>query len=1209
MERTLSHIRCSPVLLRLLLISCLSVVFARANAQQVTIAGKNITIEKILKDIRKQTGYNFICKDEWARSIGLITIDAKNATIEMVMDVCLAAKPFGYTIANKTITIYPFPVNMAVSGKVTDNELRPMQGVSVAVKGSSNGTATDQNGEFMLGEVDPQSILVFSYVGYSAVEEKVNARTRIFIKLEPENKMLENATVSNGYQKIQQKYLTGSVTSLKMDSVIQPGLNTVDRMLEGRVPGLTYMLNSGQTGAAPKLRIRGTSTILGAREPLWVVDGIVRTDPFPVPAERINDPDFVNLLGNSVSGINPHDIDQIDVLKDATAAALYGVRAANGVIVITTKRGKAGPPVVNYNVTGSFIRRPRYTDKEINLMNSLERVDVSREMIEKRMTMRGSGLEAYEKTIMDYYNGQIDYATYKREIAKAETVNTDWFDIITRDVFSTNHTLSVSGGNALSTYRASVGYMDEPGVIKGEYNKRYTGLLNLRLSSRKFKAEFNIQMNKGDRSYTAPDMLNYAYNTSRAIPLYNDDGSLYYFSTISSATYPAFLDLKTFNVKNEMSKSTDKLESNEYTATANLNYELTKGIQFNTTLSYTAGEAEQRSWFEASTEQAAQLRVNAWDGGARTFDPIRDPLPFGGELTQQSNRKRNYTVNGRIDFSRFLDGAKKNQLIGALGGELSSMKNSSIYQVRRGYLPERGQSFAEIDLNTYPAYASWLISNGHGKITEGLQNLARLFLTATYIYNDRYILTASTSSDYSNAFGTRSNEKFLPTWALSARWNMHNDLLKEVKWIDMAALRFSFGTQGNMLPNQTPNTIIRKGNLSSYYGIPESYIDAFPNPDLTWEKVHDYSTAFDFSFLNGKISGSVGYFFKRTTNAFLSKKISSINGTTSYVVNGGTVENQGVEIDFHFRPVNNASSNGGRRGFMWRVDPQLGQVFNRLLNQNLRTKNILVDPNTVTFESFLNGSVPIDGKSVNTFYSYRFKGLNHNGGYPMFYGAEPERKGELVQLYNSMPKDQIYLAVMSESGRREPVLQGGIGNYFSYGNWSLSVSFTYSLGNKVRLLKIASGSYGTFRPSSQQNLRKEFVNRWRYPGDETKTNIPGIQGNDILDLSNLAWWYDVVPGLANYFANDYYEMYDYSDLRVVSGDYLKLQYAALGYNFSKELCSRWNLKGATVNITGNNLFTIANKALRGQDPSQSGSSPNVNLSVRPSYAINFNLSF
>jgi hypothetical protein len=250
-----------------------------------------------------------------------------------------------------SLKIEPIIVQLPdVSGRILDADGQPMSNVSIRIRGTKRGTTSVADGRFSL-EVKEGEILDISAVGFTPIAVRLNgerfrvapversrhksidgavsqllvdSKQNVVIRMARSNDVLEETVIYNGYQKIKQKYLTGSVTSLRMDSIIQPGLNTVDKMLEGRVPGLMFMQNSGQSGAAPKLRIRGTSTYLGSREPLWVVDGIVRTNPFPIPAERINDPDFVNLLGNAISGLNPYDIEQVDVLKDATATALYG---------------------------------------------------------------------------------------------------------------------------------------------------------------------------------------------------------------------------------------------------------------------------------------------------------------------------------------------------------------------------------------------------------------------------------------------------------------------------------------------------------------------------------------------------------------------------------------------------------------------------------------------------------------------------------------------------------------------------------------------------------------------------------------------------------------------------------------------------------------------------------------------------------------------
>lgn len=1200
-------------LLPLLLVIILSVAANRAEAQQVTISGTNLSFEKILKEIRNQTGYNFVCKDEWAKDIGPVTIDSRNASVDEVLRISLDGKPFSFSIHNKIITIFPSNLRMQVTGKVVDNTGKPMQGVSVTVKGTKTGTTTNQEGEFTMRDVEVKAVLVFSYIGFEPVQENVNSRAHIFIKMTPENRILEDAVVNNGYQKIKQKFLTGSVTSLRMDSIMQPGFNTVDKMLEGRVPGLTYMQNSGQSGAAPKLRIRGTSTVLGSREPLWVVDGIIRTNPIPIPPDRLNDPDFVNLLGNAISGLNPYDIEQIDVLKDATAAALYGVRAANGVIVITTKRGQPGPPTVNYNVTGTFTQRPRYTDRAIYMMNSRERIDVSREMIEKKMPMRGGALEAYEKAILEYYGGHIDHSTFSSIVDRAETVNTDWLGNTMQDVFATNHSLSISGGSPSAKYFVSVGYNSEPGVIKKEKNERYSTLANLTLSYRKFKAGINLQLNKGRRRYTPSEIgvLNYAYGTSRAIPLYNEDGSLYFYSTIGSVTTSTpFYDLRTMNIVNEMDRTGQTVETSEYVVSADLTYELAKGLQLNSRLAYTGGNANNRTWFEENSEWTAKQKYLSWNASQGIYLPASNPIPFGGELRMHTNQRQNYTINTNLQFNRFLDKRQLHNLTAAAGIEQISSRTNSYDRINRGYYPDRGESFAQVDPTKYGAYNTWLIQNASGAITNDLQNSLRTFLTATWIFNTRYVFTASASQEYSNAFGARSNEKFLPTWALSGRWNMYDDVFRNVSWVDDVAMRFSLGIQGNMPPDQSPYAIFTKGTIDPYYQTNASNILSFPNPGLSWEKKQDYNGSIEFSLLKGRIRGSVGYFYSRTTNAFLPKNVSSFNGTTRYVVNGGTLENRGLELDLHFRVIDNMGS-GSRRGFIWRLDPQLSQVFNSLTQNNLNSRNVLADAATVNYRNYLNGTVPVDGKSINTFYSYRFKTLDHNYGYPIFYGAEHDQAATLSAEYRKMTKEQVLSMVLVESGRREPVIQAGISNSFMYRNWSLNFTFTYSIGNKVRLLQIASGNYGTFRPSSQQNLRKEFVNRWRVPGDENYTNIPGIQGqNNITESGQTPWWR--MPGMSIplvQFAEDYYQMYDNSDIRVVKGDYLKLQNISLGYRFSEELCKRWNMKGAIVQLTGNNLFTIANKALRGQDPSQSGSAANINLSLRPVYALNINISF
>lgn len=1171
-------------------------------SQRITLTGNDFTLPEIFSAIESQTGYSVLFSIAIINNTKPVSINVTDMPLKEFLTLVLKDQPLKYVIEAKTIFIQrkalpaqtpgkiPSPPALIdITGKVLDKNNNPLHSVSITIKGTGYGVASDLEGEFKMEKVDPKIVLVFSYVGLTTIEEKLNGRTRIIVKMAPANKMLDGVVVSTGYQKIEQKHLTGSVTTLKMDSIIQPGITTIDKMLEGRVPGMMYMMNSGQAGAVPRLRIRGTSTLLGSREPLWVVDGIVRNDPVNVPASKINDLDFVNLVGNAISGLNPNDIDQIDVLKDAAATALYGVRAANGVIVITTKRGRSGPPTINYTGSAGFVRRPRYTDRDIYLMNSQERVSVSREMIDKQLPFLGVP-EGYEKAMIDYYNGVIDYDTYKKRAARAETMNTDWFDVLTRDAFSSAHTLSISGGNPTSQYYASMGYTSEPGVIKGEQHKRYTGEVKFDVNYKNFKAQFSIDANKTERRYTPQELtiLDYAYRTSRAISLYNEDGSLYYYDNGKSGR-------PDFNVLNEMKRSGLTIDGSSYTAAANLYYQVIPGLQLRAVFSYAAGNTDQRTWFEEKTNWVSTIR------GRNVNIPANDPLPFGGELKQETNRQSSYSARGQADFSKYLDGRNRHLVTLSAGTEISSLKNSGTSQVRRGYYPDRGHSFAQIDPGMYRAYANWLAFDPTAKLTivEGLTNLASLYVTGSYIYNDRFIVSASARSEFSNAFGSRSNERFLPIWSISGKWNMDKDWLSNANWVNLAALRVSYGTQGNMIQGQTPYTIITKWGYNTSFESFESLITHYPNPHLKWEKTASYDIGLDFSLFNNKLQGSVDVWYKRTSNAFWKKNVSAFNGEPDYVVNGGILENKGIDLTLRFTPFNNTGSNVKKRGFTWRIDPQLGQVFNKLLSNTLNGKNkLLTDRSQVSYQNYLNGTAPLNGEAVNTFYSYRFKGLDRSGN-PVFWGVERENAAALVEKYNQMDLEELVDAVMVRSGRREPVIQGGISNYIGYRNWAFSFNLTYSLGNKIRLMKILPAT-NTTRPNSQENMRRELVNRWQNPGDEQTTTIPGLNEELALGLFGTT---------VRQFAYSFYQMYNESDLRVVSGDYLSLQSAALTWLAGLDLCTKMGVKSASITLGGSNLFTIANKALRGQSPTQSGISPAINLSVRPVYTFSIQLVF
>lgn len=411
----------------------------------VTLTGEQLSVKEIFAEIRRQTGYTVVYNNERLNQERRLSVNFENVGIEVVLEEVLRGTGLSYELMDDFIILRKIKQeavdtlkarSFLVKGFVQDKSKLPLPGVAVQLKGTKIGVATDINGAFSIMVPDTlKSELIFSFIGMKTITLKCAARPKKgewVITMEDEVlEMDEVNVVSTGYGDVDRRGLTSAVTPLKMEDIMVPGLNSVDQMLEGRIPGIIFMQNSGQVGATPRVRIRGNSTVIGNQEPLWVVDGVVQSDPVNVDPAQLNDLDFVNLLGNAISGLNPEDIERIDVLKDAAATAIYGTRAANGVIVITTKKGKVGPPSVTYSFTGTFSRRPYYTDKTVNMMNSKERVEVSRELFERQIGFENvSVFVGYEKAVLDYNAGRISFEEFQRLTDYYETINTDWFDIL-----------------------------------------------------------------------------------------------------------------------------------------------------------------------------------------------------------------------------------------------------------------------------------------------------------------------------------------------------------------------------------------------------------------------------------------------------------------------------------------------------------------------------------------------------------------------------------------------------------------------------------------------------------------------------------------------------------------------------------------------------------------------------------------------------------
>lgn len=1196
-KRRMLHV----VLLALMLL----LIPATSKAQQTyDVSYDNQTLEQVIKDLKKRTGYEFVYQKQLLENAPRITCNYQKLSLHQVLDrIFYQEAAIDYDIVDKTVVLKKSEVNhgkgtYTVSGRIIDSKGEPLSWATVLVEGTNYGTSTDENGNFKVTVPAGEKVTVlYSFLGYKQVRKQYNINrniTGVKIMLHEDASQLDEVVVT-GYQVLDKRSLTSAVSSVKAEDILRSDVSSIDQMLEGKIPDLIVTNNSGEIGVAPKIRIRGTSTVVGNREPLWVVDGIIVRDPVDIAPEELNDPDYVNRIGNAIAGINPQDIERIDVLKDAAATAIYGTRAANGVIVITTKRGSVGKPQVSYNMNVNYKRRPRYSDHSVDVMTSKERVQFSRELLESHyLYYDNQTFVGYEGLLRQLYNNEISNDQFNQEVARLESQNTDWFSELTNDSWSTQHTASISGGSPTSRYYASLGYDKQNDVVKANSSERYTASLNLdNTFSKLLTASFSFNAYSTRRHYYQDDIapLQYAYTTSRTIPMYDAEGNYYFYNRKYGGSD---LEVAKFNILNELENSNKTQNTSAFTVTTNLKFTFTDWLNANAVLSYTEQSTDQKSYWGDKTYYAAVLR------GCNFGEPIpnesKSLMPQGGELNVNNIHDRNVMGRLQLNANKYFGKDEVHNIDATFGLEASHDKYRSYGNTSRGYFPDRGLSFVtNLDMNRYTAYRDWL-SNNVPAITNNLTNTVSGYASFTYAYARLFRVNINGRVDGSNKFGDRSNERFLPIWSASGSLNLKDLGLIPVSWVDYATLKASYGSQGNMLSSEYPVMTIRKGTLNVAWNEYTSYINKYPNPDLKWETTKSYNLGLDAALFNGRLMFEASVFYKKTKNAFMSKRISTVNGIGSYIINGGDITNKGYSFDITATPIQT-------KDFRWTLSTSISKILN--------TMDSRPEAQTYDLNDFLNGAALVEGKSVNTFYSYRFLGQSPIDGGPMF-DDFINRQQELTGL----SKYDTYTMVLQPSGKRDPDIQGSLTNTFRYKNWRANFSLAYSLGAKTRLFAMYGASnnwaYST-NIQPERNYSRDYINRWKHPGDEQRTNIPALIS------SNSDSWYQysthfASSGMSTYtnnaqaFGSNAWLMYDYSDIRVVSADYLKFQSGSITYEFTPEMLQKMRLQRLALTLSAYNLFTIADKKLKGQTPTQGGFST-IQLSDRPSFSLGINVIF
>ena len=682
---------------------------AQEKEKRVTMKCVNEKLTDALKKIEKQSSYKIVFSYNELHAIRV------NATIEGLtapeaVKKLIAGQPINSSVDGRYIHVFlkkDYSQKGFLNGQVVDENDEPLPGVSVRVKnGRSTGTLTDLNGCFSIPVKEGQSaMLTFSFIGKKTVEKMVNDGWGVQVKLEELVNAVDEVVVT-GYQVMDKRLMASSTSMVKMDDIKIPTLNTVDKMLQGTVPGLMVQNSSGSPNATPRIRMRGSSTIYGNASPLWVVDGIVYEDPVDLSNDELNNVlqgtgadmlEQVNLnatrslLGNAIAGVNPNDIESITFLKDASATAIYGTRAANGVIVLTTKKGKIGKPSISFSASLGFTGRPRYS--QYNLMNSKERVGISKEVAEKGYLYDYIPYATgFEGALFDFYNMKITKSEFDAQVAKYETMNTDWFKLLCQNAFNQDYSASISGGNETINYYTSIGYNNSKGTTKGDNSTSYslTSNISARLT-KKVRAYTRLSFSEqsSDGFYTT-NPYSYALETTRAIA--SDEYYTTKNNTIDglSNNYPL-----TYNIFNELAHTGNEAKSRNFSGNVGIDIDILKGLKLQTLFGMRYVNSTNYQWADERSYYIASIR--GYDYGTvapNSEEEKKSVLPHGGILNYSSTNNVSYTARAQFSYATLLGAMQQHAINAMIGYEANSNQYDGLSDVEYGYYPDRGMAIS-----------------------------------------------------------------------------------------------------------------------------------------------------------------------------------------------------------------------------------------------------------------------------------------------------------------------------------------------------------------------------------------------------------------------------------------------------------------------------------------------------------------------------------
>lgn len=1050
-------------------------------------------------------------------------------------------------LATLPISRVAYAQTKEVRGIVLDaDESVPLVAASVGalVPGSATevaqGTITDLDGRFRFDVPEGTTQLLVVYVGY---EQQIVACSEemITVRLQPEKQDIAEVIVT-GYGKIDRRKSTASVSSVTLADMPQASMG-VDQMLKGALAGVNVTTVSGTPGAPAKIRIRGTSSLQGTQDPLWVVDGM--------PLEGTDLPKLEDLSGvdqlysSAIAGINPQDIASISVLRDAAATAIYGARAANGVIVVNTKSGKKGRVRVNYAGKISVVARPDVS--RLGLLNSDEKVNLELDLLRSTYnTFEGKGgvariLKAHGE-LDKYKAGGFDALSdaAQRDINALRETNTDWNKELFRTALSHDHFLSIAGGSDWADYYVSAGYFYDAGTVRGVNANRvnltsktrfhFFDRLDIGVTLLGNRRKNNSFLSNTD-GYTNP--VFYSRTVNPYLTIYDANGNYVYDPDMRGFGRDG--DAVPFNIIEERENTEYNLTNNSLTAVFDLSWRIWRGLSL---------ESQAGLQFDGrksvATAQAQSYAVRRELQRSRLSDGS-SYIPNGGVYRNTDGHAFQYTIKNMLRYVETFKGMHSIDFM--VGNEVRRSTDESVFSAGYGYDPDalttKVVHFTRDDQARYtPLFKRNYYENA----------FVSFFATASYTLLNRYTLGGSIRFDGSNLFGVDPKYRYLPLYSVSAMWDAKQEsFLEDVNWLSDLRLRASYGLQGNIDKNTYSQLVgvlrhdaffFPQSGKGSGEGEDNITIESPPNSRLRWEKTRTYNIGFDVSFINYRIKLAADYYDRLSTDLIGMRKLPLESGFAYTTVNWSQLTNRGVDLNASFLLLKISD-------FEWNLQGNFSYNFNRI--DRLTTQDKSRRPSG-------------EGYPVGGIFVLPYVGVDKYG-YPLLEGPDgrPQLISQLLDLKRVGPSNVSGLSPAEErdlyvyAGTDEPPYSMGASTSFSWKGIELTVAVVGNFGHKY----LVQPYYSFTQFDRGVNTSRKIFQRW-------------TEGNPDASLPRLMTKEDL--GRATEYAA-YDEGYQKNlSLYVRDASYLRLQSVRISYTFPKDLLKKAKISSASVALEGKNLL-------------------------------------